>query len=293
MFRKKNIEAIIQIIILIAIAFLLLNAMLSNKVSYYVHPRYNFGIWSSIIILLIFAISILSNIKKARHNVNTVHYMIFVVPLIAALIFPASGVSGKDMTIANSISESDSVNINDKNNENATNSVRTDSKDNTEDNDNINSDITTEKDSATNNSEGENASDYDVSEKYIEYEENGVMIINDDIFAEWLGDVYDNLDDFEGKRCQYIAQVYSMDGLEENQFLAGRYFMVCCAADLVGYGIVCESDKRSEFTDDEWITVTGTIEKLNHDGEEVPMITDVTISEAEAPPVEYIYFNNY
>ena len=35
----------------------------------------------------------------------------------------------------------------------------------------------------------------DISEKYTQYEEDGVMAINDDIFAEWFDDVYDNIDE--------------------------------------------------------------------------------------------------
>ena len=132
-----------------------------------------------------------------------------------------------------------------------------------------------------------------ISEKYAQYEVDGVMVINDDIFADWYCDVYDNLDEFVGKKCQYLAQVYSMEDFEENQFLAGRYFMVCCAADLVGYGIVCETDIRSELKDEEWITVTGTISEYEYNGYMVPLLTDVTITEGEAPDVEYIYYNNY
>jgi putative membrane protein len=119
------------------------------------------------------------------------------------------------------------------------------------------------------------------------------MVINDDIFAKWYCDVYDNLDAFKGKKCKYLAQVYSVEDFEENQFLAGRYFMVCCAADLVGYGMVCESDKRSELKDEEWITVEGTIGEYEYNGYMVPLLTDVTITEAEAPDVTYIYYNNY
>ncbi|MPM86855.1 hypothetical protein SDC9_133947 [bioreactor metagenome] len=84
-----------------------------------------------------------------------------------------------------------------------------------------------------------------------------------------------------------------MEDLKENQFLAGRYFMVCCAADLVGYGIVCESDIRSDLEDEEWITVTGTIQTCEYNGNIVPILKDVTITKAEAPAVEYIYYNNY
>lgn len=62
--RKKNMEAIVQVFILIAIACLLIVAMISKKVNYYVHPRFYVGIWVSIIVLILFAISLISKIKS-------------------------------------------------------------------------------------------------------------------------------------------------------------------------------------------------------------------------------------
>lgn len=51
--RKKNMEAIVQAFILIAIACLLIDAMISKKVNYYVHRRFYVGIWVSIIVLFL------------------------------------------------------------------------------------------------------------------------------------------------------------------------------------------------------------------------------------------------
>ena len=308
--RKKNTEAIIQIFILIAIVSLLIYAMISKKVNYYVHPRFYIGIWFSIIILILFAASLISKVEIARHNVNVRHYMIFVIPLAAALLFPASGVSGKDMTMMNSNrSESESTqkntysviddNTNSVTDENVADDMNTDSYPDdhlTSEEESMDiADMTS--DTADNLQETKDVNVVgevtgDISEKYTQYEQDGVMVINDDIFAEWYCDVYDSLDAFKGKKCKYLAQVYSMEDFEENQFLAGRYFMVCCAADLVGYGIVCESDKRIELKDEEWITVEGTIGEYEYNGYMVPLLTDVTITEAEAPDVMYIYYNN-
>ena len=300
--RKKNTEAMIQFIILIGIAFLLIYAMLSKKVNYYVHPRFYIGLWISTIILILFAISLVSKIEKARHNVNIRHYMIFAIPLAAALLFPATGVNSKDMTMSDgNLSASTSENQTDENiDEEEATDTNTDSYSNDNMTENYDSTGYSEEIGASSGTTQENAEnttteeanvEEDVFEKYSQYEVDGVLVIGDDIFADWYLDVYDHLDSFVGKKCQYLAQVYSMEDFEENQFLAGRYFMVCCAADLVGYGIVCESDIRSELKDKEWITVTGTITDYQYNGYSVPMLTDVTIAEAEAPEVEYIYYN--
>ncbi|KNZ40761.1 TIGR03943 family putative permease subunit [Acetobacterium bakii] len=265
--RKINKEAVIQFFILISMACLLIYVMLSRKVNYYVHPRFYIGLWISIVILILFAISLISKIKKARHNVNSRHYLIFIIPLMAALIFPPAGVSGKDMNMAeSSLSASTSEKQADEN---------------------------IDPESSTETATEESVVREDASKKYEQYEVAGVIVIGDDIFSDWFFDVYDHIDNFVGKKYQYLAQVYSMKDFKADQFLAGRHFMVCCAADLAGYGMVCESDIRSKLTDDEWITVTGTITAYQYNGYAVPMLTDVTITEAETPEVEYIYFNNY
>ena len=69
--------------------------------------------------------------------------------------------------------------------------------------------------------------------------------------------------------------------------------MVCCAADLAGYGLICEYDNRSELKDNEWIIVTGTIKKGSYQGADIPILTEVKIEKAEAPKEEYIYYDYY
>ncbi|SFS05358.1 TIGR03943 family putative permease subunit [Anaeromicropila populeti] len=268
--KKRNVEAVIQISILLGIAVLLFYSMISKKINDYVHPRFFPGIWLSILVLLLFAVSQISNIKKARHNESLSRYILFLIPLAAAIIFPANGVKNAELIIANG---------------NRQETIGVTENQEVEDEDVL--DVTEEI------VEEEMLAGDDISEKYAKYEVDGVTIIQDDIFAEWFTDTYNSLDFFLGKRYQLLAQVYTVDGFAENQFLAGRYFMVCCAADMVVYGVACESDIRSQLTDEEWITVTGTMSQCDYEGETVPMLTDITIEKAEAPEEEYIYYSYY
>lgn len=275
--RKKNIEVMVQIIILLLIAYLLLQAILTKKINYYVHPRFYKGIWVSIIVFILFAINMKTKVREVRHNANIRQYLIFLVPLLAAFLFPASGeLTTKDMNVsigaANTLGETSS--------NSSANLLST----------------ATEVVDATGTDESsmtETDQKVDVAEKYAQYEQDGIIVIDDNHFADWYTDLYADLDSFVGKKVEYLAQVYSVDDFEENQFLAGRYFMVCCAADMVGCGVICESDERSMLSDDEWVTVEGTIEAYDYEGESMPILTDTTITEAAAPEVEYIYYNYY
>jgi putative membrane protein len=341
--RRYNLEAIIQILILLSSAALLLYGILSGKVNYYIHPRYQKGIWISIAACILFAIRLTPDIKKARHNVNLKPYIIFVIPFFVTFLFPPAEITKAEVILSGKTS----LNINNSNRKTTITDV---SKENDQNSGYDDTDIyeearaldaaeasegTERTDSseiegsdetvASNEIEGSDETLYsdetadansdstdgfgggeinkdatadsttreDTSEKYNGKTVKGATVIEDDYFASWYYDLYDYLDDFTGKRYQFLAQVYTLDDSKENQFLAGRYVMVCCAADVTGYGIICESNKRKELKDDEWITVTATIGKYEYNGTEVPILKNAVITKAEAPKDIYAYYNFY
>jgi putative membrane protein len=342
--KRTNKESIVQFLILIMTSFLIMFGLISGKMNKYVHPRFHVGLWISAFILLLFAISVLTERKKGWHNVNLRQYFIYAIPLLIALTFPPVGTSSSAMILTdnnNAISSSTSTkqqgisgseentsqaetpqgesqfdrpyngNLNDIQtasdgteytdvNDYLQDTQDTEDTEDTQDQDTEETQDTqdTEETEETQNTQDiynsqEKQDISDVSEIYSKKEIDGSYIIEDASFANWYMDLYDHLDDFVGKRYQFLAQVYSMEGLEENQFLAGRYFMVCCAVDLTGYGIICESELRSELKEDQWITITATITKSEYDGTEIPVLKDAIINEAEAPKDEYIFYNNY
>lgn len=326
--KKTNWETIIQTIVLVLAAILLGYGLISGKVNKYVHPRFNIGLWISIIVLLFFAVSILFDIKKGRHNINIKQYIVYLIPLIFAIAFPPIATGNTEMVLADSItssnadinySQSETAGDTEQNNNQSGNSQDEQNQYSVEEDDNQTSyndtqysnvdeylqdtedteDTQDTQDTKENQDTQDNQESKDVNKKtdtsdvYHTNEANGSYVIDDDVFADWFMDLYDHLDDFVGERYQFLAQVYSMDDLKENQFLAGRNFMICCAADLVGYGLICDSDMRSELKENEWITVTATISKCEYDGSEVPMLKEAVITKAKAPKVEYIYYNNY
>ncbi len=308
--RNRNIEVIVQIIILTGIAALLAAGMITGKVNNYIHPRYHLGIWISIAVLLLFIIRLLTDLKTARHNVNLRPYFLFAVPVCIAILFPADGTGKGDMAIAKGMVSADRPGGTGEGTNTAaqedSDGILTDTEeeiiDYTNNPDNLlTSPYDTEYDSSEDGSGNtlifpgeETAIVYDdMSDKYKGVEIDGATVINDDNFAAWYYDTYDYLSDFTGKRYRFLAQVYPTDEFGENRFLAGRYIMVCCAADASGYGLVCENDISGSLKENEWITVTGTIQEYDYQGSKIPMLTDTVITKAKAPREEYVYFNFY
>lgn len=322
--RKTNHVTIIQSILLILTVVLIAYGLISGKINKYVHPRFNIGLWLSIIVLLIFIISMLMDKKKGRHNISYQHYLVYLMPLIFAIAFQPVASGNTDVVLADSITSSDNKSItssdyNGSDSDNAaeqsydqTDSSQTDTgySDSANGQDSSGKteysnveeylqdtqdqqDVLNQQDAQVTPEEQKDSKVTDTSDVYQTNEIKGYYVIDDDIFADWFMDLYDHTDDFAGEKYQFLAQVFSMEDLKENQFLAGRNFMVCCAADLVGYGLICDSDIRSELQENQWIVVKATISKCEYEGTEVPLLIDAEIENAEAPKVEYIYYNSY
>lgn len=329
--KKTNRDTIILILLLAAAAVLLAAGLISGRINLYVHPRYNMGLWISAIVLVIFAASFLLDKKKGRHNVNFQKYLIYLVPLVFTLIFPPTVGGRQDKALAEStLGAGDTFNQGgsaakgqnsggkeyaEGSQDVSENQTGSEGQDTSENQDGSESQDISESQTGSNGqdtsgnqtgSEGQDTSESqdlsesqegaeakDVSAAYHAKKNQDSYVIGDTEFSNWFMDVYNHLPDFMGQRYQFLAQVYSMDDLGKNQFLAGRYFMVCCAADVQAYGFICNFDKREELKEDEWITVTATISKCDYQGTEVPLLKDAVITKAKAPKDEYVYYNSY
>ncbi len=284
---NKNIDNICKIVILLALAGLLLYELISGKIYYYVHPRYLPGLWLSVVVLVIFAISLLMERKRGRHNSSVSQYGLYAVPIVLALLFPVIQGGNGNIAIAQSSIGRD---INNNTNAGQELSEEEDSSTDAEVTEADTNDAEEEIDSFGNTEIVQPAEPEDKSQKYAVKAENGAVLISDEEYAAWYYDLYDYLDDFKGKRYQFTAQVFPLEGLKENQFLAGRYIMTCCAVDLTGYGLISESDLAGGFKENEWLTVTGTIGEYEYNGMKVPYLTDIEVEKATAPKEEYVYY---
>ncbi len=96
-----------------------------------------------------------------------------------------------------------------------------------------------------------------------------------------------SLDQIYGKEISMYGFVYKDDSFPENTILVSRFMITCCAADATIAGFHVKVENEADFTEDEWIEVTGIVDKfpLNYYGNEYdfPIITDGTIIRRDAP----------
>ena len=315
---NKNLEIYIKLFTVLALALFLAYELISGKITYYVHPRYLYGIWGAVVALLVFACSMTGELRRGRHNSNLKPYFLYLLPVVLAILFPAVEGGNGNIAIAQSSKGAESLygskNVADTADSKAEDSawntdgastdgdVQGSNGDSAADVQDSNGDSAADvQDSeeiagdSTDESPGEaaNADEKDRSLKYKNKTGDGAILISDEDFGCWYFELFDFLKDFKGKRYQYTAQVFHMEDLKANQFLAGRYVMTCCALDLMGYGVITESDESSSFKENEWITVTGTIGEYEYKGSKVPCLKDVVIKKTKAPKEEYVYYYYY
>lgn len=283
---NKNIEVLLQMIILLSISLFLIFLLVTNKINYYVHPRYRIGILICAVMLFIIGVKLITELKKGRHNSNSKKYAIYFLPLAFAMLFPVVEGGNADKVIAKTTKPSSIVGINDVTDKNKESKQNSDVAENE-------TDSSDDYEYLFNEDGVANQEPKDKSLKYKGEVVDGAITIDDEHFASWYYDLFDYLDDFKGKRYKFLAQVYSMDGLEKDEFLAGRYIMVCCATDLTGYGIVTKSDMRKDLKENQWIWITATIDENDHSDTKIPFLKDPVIEKAQAPKDEYVYYNFY
>jgi putative membrane protein len=97
------------------------------------------------------------------------------------------------------------------------------------------------------------------------------------------------LDPFVGKKLTISGFVYRDDTMKTDRFVIGRFAVQCCTADAMPYGVMVESANPSQYANDTWLKITGTLGKMNYKGNEIMNLKlekAVKIKPAEDP---YVY----
>lgn len=271
--KKLNLDIIIKILILFGFSAFYLKIIINSEILMYVHPRIIpfalFGMISMFIIALFLVSSCFYNNKRKFRFKN---YVIFLIPFIMILFM--QGTNANSNTSANISSNTNLADI---------------SNDNFKQNDNTNSNS----DSPTSTFElysGKTESDAQgtVDKKELEFK-NNVIQVNSKNFVFSLDEILVNPYKYEGKEIDITGFVYKDKDLKQNQFIIGRYMMICCAADMQIAGIICDSNNLGTYDNDTWVKVRGKIKKDAYEGQVDPVIEVEHIEIDLNPDTSYVY----
>lgn len=123
---------------------------------------------------------------------------------------------------------------------------------------------------------------YDINEQEIS--------LKDSDFAVFCNDSLDRLDEYKGKKVNFIAKVYQMKDDADIQFVAGRHVMTCCAEDMQFTGIICSYMKSYELANEEWVSVSGIIKETFDEDlkKRLPICRVLELNQIDPPEEEII-----
>lgn len=96
-------------------------------------------------------------------------------------------------------------------------------------------------------------------------------------------------DAFIGKKVRISGFIYKEDDMGSTRFAVSRFAMNCCSADALPYGLMADWPKASGYSEDEWVTVVGTVGLSNYLDNEILTLELSSIERIEAPETPYVY----
>ena len=120
-----------------------------------------------------------------------------------------------------------------------------------------------------------------------------VIEIADEDFGLWYVDAMNDSAKYEGKTVRIKGMAFHGKEMAPDEFVPGRFAMVCCADDITFIGFVCRSKQACEIENETWVTVTATVhvEEYPQYRGEGPVLYAETIALAEKPQEEVVQFN--
>ena len=107
-------------------------------------------------------------------------------------------------------------------------------------------------------------------------------------YTNVLKEVHDNIDKYLNKNIKFTGYIYRVYDLTDTQFVLARNMIISPDFKSVVVGFLCDYEKASEFKNDTWVEITGTITKGNYHGD-MPIIKIKEINTVECPNDEFVY----
>ena len=282
---KINLETLFKIVILVCFSALFVTLVVTNRISIYLHPRLiPFVIFAAMTFLLM-AYSLVQDLKRKRRRFAVAPYLIFLLPLILAVAAPPAAMSGATLQYSGTNSTGMTSGPGEAPAGPAALPQLPES---------------AEDDAPASGAPQQESPQLQPNQEAVDSKTpfGGTVIltitdktldIDDTNFVSWLGELDGDPGRFKGMHISYVGYVYKSDMFAANEFVAGRNLMWCCAADIQLIGCLCRYEGAAELTDGSWVRVDGTLDTAVWQGSEIPLISELTVTPAEKPAVEYVY----
>lgn len=268
---KINTEVLVKALILLGFSLFFITIILNGSVQLYVHPRIipymKFGTAAMVLI----AIYIMKDVFKPDRKKRSLYpYLFMIIPLFTAFALPAKPMNSgsllaKDVNISQNSNSFSKNNKPDDLNQTAVDASKLDT--------------------------------LPLNEKNTIFQpkkpllQGDTIIINEKNYVEWIQELYNNTDAYEGKKVQISGFVFREKDFNENVFVTARYMMSCCTADAQITGLYSLYPKAYELKQDTWLKVSGKIKQAEYKGQLIPSVEVGEMERIDKPKNEYIYSN--
>ncbi|NMH69068.1 TIGR03943 family protein [Bacillus sp. RO3] len=118
--------------------------------------------------------------------------------------------------------------------------------------------------------------------------ESEKIFVRDEQYIQTLSLVDESLDNHVGKEIQLTGFVYKDEGFSEDELVISRFSVTCCVADASVYGLLARDSELSKLEPDTWINVSGVIDKVDFNGQEMPVLKNPVFEVIEPPANPYV-----
>ncbi|PLR78506.1 TIGR03943 family protein [Bacillus sp. V3-13] len=126
-------------------------------------------------------------------------------------------------------------------------------------------------------------------EKMKKLDELDVIQMKEDIFASYYQSISSGPKAFSRKRIKLSGFVYKEEGFSSNQLVISRFIITHCIADAGIIGFLTEFEHASEYEQDTWVEIEGTLDVTTYNGVEIPIIKAENVEVIDEPADPYIY----
>lgn len=99
----------------------------------------------------------------------------------------------------------------------------------------------------------------------------------------------DHMSEYLGKEIIMTGFIFREDSYPDDRMVVGRFGISCCVADGGIYGIMVQGENLNTYTNDTWVKVRGTLNMVDYNGWELPLIEPKEITEVDTPDEPYVY----
>lgn len=116
---------------------------------------------------------------------------------------------------------------------------------------------------------------------------NTTIYMTNENYTTILKDSHENISKYVGKKIVTSGYIFRGKNFEKNNFVVARDMLINdTEANIVGF--LCTYDKASDFEDNVWVEIQGTIAVGNYYGQ-LPIIKISTIKKITTPENTFVY----